>query len=227
MWSLPRLFAVAAAAVVAALLAVAPAQAGVGNPRASGPHFEGSYSGLTITYGQGWRVWGSVVTGADVPVTDGVVNLGGKVYHHPWELLRTDDSAASFDFTVRPRKRTAYQLCYVGTGSPAADPACTTIMTVKVHRKLTLPAVHSKARTLTGRVRPGYRHRRVIVQRKRCAQCQWRRMRVVHTNARSVWRVHIPVRRMRYRAVTPASNGYLRSRSRAQFVVVRRADPRS
>lgn len=206
--------------VLVALLAT-PARAGDIAADSSGPRFKGSYSDLTVTYGQGWRVWGSVVTGDDVPVTSGVINLGRKVAGQPWEPFRTDTSAASFDFTVTPQRKTAYQLCYIGPGSPATDPACTTIMTVRVYRRVSLPVVHSKARALTGRVRPRYKHRRVIVQRQRCATCSWHRMTVVHTDARSVWRVHIPVKRMRYRVVVPASNAYLRTASRAQNVVVR------
>ena len=217
--------ALATVALVATLLAAAPparaASSGL-DGTTSGPHFVGSYSALRITYGQGWRVWGEVDTSGGVPVSDGVVNLGRKVYGHPWELLRTDSTAASFDFTTTPRKRTSYQLCYVGTGSPVSDPVCTRVMTVKVHRRLSLPKVHPRAQALTGRVRPGYKHRKVVVQKKHCKRCAWHRMTVVRTNERSVWRVHVPVRRMRYRAVVRGSDGYLRSHSRAQVVVVRR-----
>lgn len=197
------------------LAAVGPASAD------SDPRFVGSYSRLTITFGQSWRVWGEVDTADGVPASDGVVNLGRKVYGHDWELFRTDASAAGFDFTATPKKRTSYQLCYIGTDSPATDPVCTTVMTVKVRRKLSMPTVRSRARALTGHVRPGYQHHKVIVQKRRCATCRWRTHQVVRTGAHSGWRVHIPVRRMRYRAVVPASKGYARSVSRPQLVVVR------
>ncbi|MFT4084242.1 MAG: hypothetical protein QM638_16830 [Nocardioides sp.] len=193
-----------------------------------GTQFVGKYSALRIDFGQRWRAAGGVESADGTPVSGGTVLLGAKAWHGSWKQIRTDRTPASFDFVVTPKKRTAYQLCYVAPGAGTSTAAstdtaqCTTVMTVMVRRVLTLPVVHSAKRTLTGRVAPSYRHRRVVIQRSRCRGCEWHRARTTVTTKDSRWQVRIPVRKMRYRAVVRASRGYLRGVSPVQIVVVRR-----
>ncbi len=82
----------------------------------------------------------------------------------------------------------------------AAAPAVTSMSVAQVEndRALRDRWIHASVVTTTNRYR-GYvqprranRHKRVIIQRKRCAAdrtCKWSRYQVVRTNKRAVWRV--------------------------------------
>lgn len=88
-----------------------------------------------------------------------------------------------------------------GTGAEALPTRSVSSTVVKVDGNL----------VLKGRVRPAYVHRVVLVQKRSCKTCAWRRYRRLVTSDASRYRVRIGAPRTGawfWRAKVPASGGY-------------------
>ncbi|MEP9383637.1 hypothetical protein [Nocardioides sp. KR10-350] len=165
------------------------------------------FSRTKVTYGQSLTIHGTTTA------SSGNAKLYSKPYKGTWKLIRTDSSPSSFSWSVKPVKYTQFKVYVTGVGT-------TNPRGIKVARKLTRPAVHSRSKTISGKVSPRYKKRPVVIQKKKCNSCGWKVYKKVRTNKYSKWSVRIPVKKMKYRAVVGASNGLVKSYSPVQQVIV-------
>ena len=207
-----KLTRLAAGLATATAVASAGAIATTAAPAAAAVSGSVYYSANTVTYGQVLTVHGTS------SATQGKAVLYAKPFHGTWKALATDTTPASFSWKVRPTKYTQY---YVRVASSSGDVGVTNPHPINVHRKLTRPAVHPKAKTITGKVAPAYKKRLVTIQKRSCSSCAWKKAKVVRTNRWSKWTLRIPVKRMQYRALVAASNGFLKTGGPITQVVVR------
>lgn len=183
-----------------------------GPASAAAPTGTAYFSAHSVIYGQGITVHGTTSASA------GQVLLYAKPFKSTWRVLATDTSPSSFSWTVRPGKYTQYYVRVIETGNTLD--ARTSPYAVAVGRKLTKPAVHSRSKTITGKVAPAYKKRLVTIQKRSCNSCAWKKAKVVRTNRYSKWTLRIPVKKMQYRAVVAASNGYKKTGSPVTHVIV-------
>ncbi|MEX0429151.1 hypothetical protein AB3X52_16125 [Nocardioides sp. DS6] len=207
-----KLVRIAAGTLTATVVAAGGALAATGSPASAADSGGVRYSANTVTYGQTLKVSGTS------PVSSGKVYLYAKPYHGSWGKVASKTTPASFAFSVKPAKYTQY---YVRVVPTSGDPLRTSAHPISVHRKLTRPAVHPKAKTITGKVSPAYKKRLVTIQKRSCTNCAWKKAKVVRTNKWSTWTLRIPVKRMQYRAVVAASNGFKKTGGPVTQVVVR------
>lgn len=215
----PRLVAaLLSTALVGSLAAVvstaAPAGAAPAAVTVSGtyPH--------AVLYGQTWTVRGTTTSGGH-PVTSGTIELYARgSASSGWSLAATDTTPESFAFSARPPRSLQVYIEYVPADSSAYQDWKSAPVNVLVGRFPTGPFLKPHARLITGKVKPAYKHRRVVIYKRRCNSCRWHRYRRVRTSRHSWWKVHIPVKKMQYAAVVPRSPGYVASHSRVLKVKV-------
>lgn len=175
----------------------------------------GSYP-HAVLYGQRWTVSGTTTTksGGD-PVTTGTIELYARASATAgWSLAATDTTPASFAFSTRPPRSFQVLVAYKPADPNAYSSWQSKPVNVLVGRFPTGPFLKPHARLIMGKVKPAYKHRRVVIYKRKCNGCHWHRYKRVRTSRHSWWKVHIPVKRMQYVAVVPRSPGYVASHSR-------------
>lgn len=197
-----KLVRLAAGLVAATAVASAGALASTTGP-ASATTGTAYFSANKVVYGHSITIHGTT------SATTGRVYLYSQPYHSKWHRIAVDASPARFNWTVTPRKYTRYEVRVV----TASDDVATAPHPIAVGRKVTRPALHPARKTITGKVGPAYKNRLVTIQKRRCSSCAWTRAKIVRTNKWSNWHLRIPVKKMQYRAVVNASNGFAKTGS--------------
>lgn len=204
---LAALLSTALVGSLAAVLSAAPAGA------AAAVTVSGSYP-HAVLYGQTWTLKGTTTSGGQ-PVTTGTIDLYARASaSSAWSLAATDTTPASFAFSTRPPRSFQVYVKYVPADPNAYSSWQSRPVNVLVGRFPTGPFLKPHARLIFGKVRPAYKHRPVVIFKRRCNGCHWHRYKKVRTSRHSRWKVHIPVKRMQYVAVVPGSPGYVASHSR-------------
>lgn len=206
-----KLARIAAGLVAATAVASAGALAATAGP-ASATTGTAYFSTNHVIYGQSLTIHGNS------SATAGKAYLYAKPYKGSWHVVATDTSPSTFSWKVKPPKYTQYRVRVVDTAQP--DDVATAPHPIGVSRKVTRPALHPKKRTISGKVGPAYKKRLVTIQKRRCSSCAWTRAKIVRTNKWSNWHLRIPVKKMQYRAVVKASNGFSKTGSKILAVKV-------
>ncbi|WP_435741591.1 hypothetical protein [Nocardioides sp. SYSU DS0663] len=139
-----------------------------------------------------------------------------------WVTVASSDSAYLYE-TIKAKGNATYRVLYAGdeTYAPTEDSAG-----LKVQRDLgTKPVERSGKLLIEGKVKPGYKKKKVVVQRKNGKK--WTKFSVVRTNAKSAFtaRVKAPARvggKIHYRVVVPAGGGFATSTS-PTYIATKRA----
>jgi hypothetical protein len=138
------------------------------------------------------------VTSAD---EEGLTAGTSTLYARPagatrWRAVETSSSASSDFIDVRPRRTTSYKVVYGGY-SPSSKteegfaPSTSAIFVVQVARTITYP---SGGFDLTGRVRPGYANRRIVVKVSSEEHGGFRRYARIRTDERGRYSISLPRR---------------------------------
>lgn len=190
----------------------APAQAGTDR---TGTTTIAKATTRPVVYGGTTSITGHV-TAADKSTVYGTVTLyagraaAGK--HRRYTVVGHDDSPKTFRFSnLQPRRNTVYVVAFTSVGTNYRNSTDRT--TVRVRRHVTIRNPHGLL--LKGKVRPDYKHKRVVVQRKKGGH--WKAYRVVRTNKRSRFHVRLSAPRQgrrHFRVTVPGSKNYLRYRER-------------
>jgi hypothetical protein len=113
-----------------------------------------------------------------------------------WRAVETSTSASSDFIDVRPRKTTSYKVVYRGySPTSSADesfaPSTSGVFVVQVARTITYP---SGGFDLTGRVRPGYANRRIVVKVSSEEHGGFEKYARISTDDRGRYRISLPRR---------------------------------
>lgn len=152
---------------------------------------------LTVDFG------GTVDVAVDVASADQEALTAGTstLYARPagaarWRAVETSTSASSDFIDVRPGRTTSYKVVYHGS-SPTSSaeesfaPSTSAVFVVQVARTITYP---SGGFDLTGRVRPAYAHRRIVVKVSSEEHGGFSRYARIRTDDRGRYRISLPRR---------------------------------
>lgn len=173
-----------------------------------------------VVYGDTATLAGQVVTD-DGAVADASVELfARRIGHRTWKSLgstTSDPNSGVFEFLcLRPNPTTDYRVVYQGTVYYADSASQRRIRVARAVPDRMRKVAPNRFR-YTGGVRPRYVRDSVRLQAKDCRQCRWRSIDRDTTNRHSQWAFRISTNsftgRRWFRAVVPASGGYVRGRS--------------
>lgn len=173
-----------------------------------------------VVYGDQATLEGQVVTdGGAIP--NATVDLFARdAGAEEWSLVQSamsDPETAVFSFAcLEPTVTTEYRAVYDGTLYYAGSKG---ERKVGVARRIpdAMKQVADQRFRFSGAVRPAYKNRPVLLQRKDCATCRWSTVARKNSNARSRWRFTIDTStytgRRWFRATVRGEASYVRSRS--------------
>lgn len=204
--------------VTAAIPTAAQAGAVAGYPTTTTVEF----SKRAVTFGDTISITGNVTTGdstGDASLSGTVTLLAARAADgRDREYKRIADQSTSGGYRfpgVEPRRNTYYVVLFSDNQDDATayDSSQTSAYGVGVLRDV--DTRNPRGLLVAGKIRPSYKHKQVIVQRKKGQR--WVKYKVLRTTRRSTFRVTLaaPSRRgatLRYRITVPGNKDYLRYR---------------
>lgn len=146
-----------------------------------------------------------------------------------WMLVKSamsDTETGVFSFTcLEPTRSTDYRVVYDGTIYYAGSQGDRRVLVARrVPDALTQTA--PDLFRFEGSVRPSYKGRAVLLQRRACTTCRWATVERTLTTSRSGWKFTIDATTFAgqrwFRAVVPGGEDYVRSHSRHTWRITRR-----
>ncbi|GAB2872441.1 hypothetical protein [Nocardioides pacificus] len=140
-----------------------------------------------------------------------------------WKTVSSRDLAAHpeglFSFVPSAQRNAAYRISYSGStsGEYTLTPSSAT-RSLGVARRFN-ESITKRTLIFRGRIVPSFARKAVVIERRTCATCKWKRYAKVRTDGRSRWSKKVAAprsvgQRWYFRAVTPGSKQYIKSYSR-------------
>jgi hypothetical protein len=173
----------------------------------------------SVTYGGTVSITGwASLEGETDPGYPGSISLERKYYGQSgWSTVSTKsltDAERTPTWTTTPAKTAYYRVHFLGYPG-SAEPSYSSPVKVSVRRKIT-SAGNESTFVYYGKVTPSYGKRTVVIRKSTCSNpqsssCSWTTFKNVTTTSTGNYSVRLPVysRRTHFRAMVPASNGYL------------------
>ena len=208
-----------AAALVGSVTAAIPAPAQAGLPSSWPTTTTARPSDGAIIYGDTISISGKVSTGDATgdETLSGTVTLwaarASAGSDREYKPIDSQTTSGSYTFSgVQPRRNTFYGVAFTDDAADATSYDSSQSDAYKVGVARDVDTRNPRGLKVVGKIRPAYKHKKVIVQRKKGKR--WARYQVVRTNRRSKFAVTLkaPARRgasFRYRITVPGNKDYL------------------